>query len=220
MFTRLFSAFLLVISLVSTATAQTETGSVQFNFLKVEGLMVGTGFALDDDYEQQAGRPIQPRLKMILPFAKGEFQIIVDNQPSGGAVKIFFATNDRVLIDSVHIIDATVPMGPIKDRLRQFAGLLKDNAYPASVENMADPKLIALRDYQMGKYAAVELVATYTDPATGPMYLRILGVPHPDKAESIFIIMNINAKLVPLNDVAELPTTLSGRAVDSITFTQ
>lgn len=220
MIIRLVSAFVIATSLAFPATAQTETGSVQFNFLKVEGLTVGTGFALDDEYEQQAGRPVPPRLKMTLPTDKEHYQIIVDNQPSGGAVKIFFATHDRVLIDSLHIIDAKIPMGPIKERLTRFAGLLKDQGYPMAVENMENPKLIALRDYQMGRYAAVELIATYTDPNTGPMYLRILGVPHPEKAESIFIMININASLVPLNDVAELPNTLSGRAVDTIRFTE
>ena len=71
----------------------------------------------------------------------------------------------------------------------------------------------------MGNYASVELIATNTDPALGLMYLRILGVPHPEKSEGIFIIININANLEPLDDLDQFSQTLSGRAVNSIKFT-
>ena len=212
-------AFLIGLLFATTALAQSESASIQFNFLNIEGFSGGTRFVLDDAYEQNAGRPIPARLELIVPMANDYYRVLLDNQPSGGMVKIAFATKDRVLIDSVHIIGATIPMGPIKDRLTQFAGLMRDTAFPASVQGMGNPKLLGLRDYQMGAYPAVELVGTYVDPNLGPMYLRILGVPHPQKAESIFIIMNINASLEPLENISDLPKTLSGRTVSSVKFT-
>jgi len=213
-------ALLLAGTLAQGALAQSTAPTFEFNFLKIEGLIIGAPFALDDAYEKAAGRAIPTRLKMIIPTAKDTYRILVDNQPSGGMVKINFATPDQTLIDSVHIIDATIPMQAMDKRLAQFAGLLKDSVYPISVDGMADAKLLALRNQQMGKYATVELIATYTDPEIGPMYLRILGVPHPDKAESIFIIINVNAQLEPLDNLDQFAQTLSGKTVNSITFTQ
>ncbi len=220
----LVSLFLTTLALpvsVLSVAAQDQNGaaSIQFNFLKVDGLVVGKKLALDDAYEQAAGRPIPTRLEMIIPTARDKFFVGLETRPAGGLVKINFGTLDKAFVDSVHIIDASVALGPLQDRLASFAALLRNQALPAAVADMQDAKLVALRNYQMGRYPAVELVATYTDPAIGPMYLRIVGVPHPTKAESIVIVININATLVPLQDISQLPDTLSGRTIRTIRFT-
>ncbi len=193
--------------------------SITFDFFSVRGLRIGIPFALDDAYEQEVGRPIPARLKLVLPKGDGSYRVLVDKDPGGAMVKFNFATRDLQLIDNLQIVNATIATGPIDDRLQAMARLIKDQAYPISVRGYSSPKLIGLGKYRVGDLPAVLLVATYTDPANGPMFLRIVGLPHPDKPESIVVVTNTVASKVPVKTVSELEKSLSGRALASIRFT-
>ncbi len=200
--------------------AQSDGAAIQFDFFKVEGLQIGIPFRLDDAYEQDVGRPIPARLKLILPKGDGSYRILVDKDPGGAMVKFNFATQDVALIENLQIVNATIPMGPVDDRLQAIARMMKEQAYPISVQGYESPKLIGLGKYQVGDLPAVQLVATYIDPANGPMFLRIVGVPHPEKpGRSIVVVTNTVAKLVPVTKVSQLETSLAGRTLSSIRFT-
>ena len=104
---------------------------------------------------------------------------------------------------------------PPRTRVAIAAQVLQEQLYPRAVEGFEEPRMLAVEQIDFGDVTGVHLIATYTDPAIGPMLLRLTAMLHPDQPESYVTISNINLDLVPVEDGDTLAATLTGRLLDS-----
>ena len=87
-----------------------------------------------------------------------------------------------------------------------------------AVANYPQHKYIGWRDIKVGELDAIEVLGEYIDPDWGHMYLRMVGFPNPDAAESVFAVSNISSKLTPITDAEEFPRTRSGVTIGQFKF--
>lgn len=219
------AAVLAVAMGVSPAFAQSTAPSVEFNLFSYQGAYLNKVFTFDEAYTEKYGIPVPVPFQVQIPI-RDDIELIADGKPAGGIVKFTFATKDaagRKFVENVHIIDATFPIptgveNPVQARLQETGRALVQSGLPSALKGFADVKLIGTRETLINGIPAVELVATYTDPSTGPMALQMMGLPHPDRAESYFVLHNINRSLVPITGPDMLPETLGGRVLASFTY--
>jgi len=205
--------------------AQSQDASFSFNLFSYEGAYLNRIFRFNADYTAKYNIPIDVPFALQIPV-RSDVEVIADGRPSGGIVKFTFATKDpsgRKFIENFHVIDASfpIPLGssdPMPIRLQSAAKALTQSAYPSAVQGFTDAKIISTLEIAVNGMRAVELLGTYTDPSNGPMVLQLVAIPHPDRAESYFILHNINRTLVPMSGPEQLPETLGGRVLDSFTY--
>ncbi len=215
-----------VIALLSvTPVAQAQEPSVSFNLFSFEGAYLNRIFRFNADYSAKYNIPIEVPFALQIPV-RNDVELIADGRPSGGIVKFTFATKDpsgRKFIENFHVVDASFPIpedgnDPMPIRLRTAAKALTQSAFPSAVQGFTDAKIISTREITVNGMRAAEVLGTYTDPASGPMVLQLVAIPHPERAESYFILHNINRTLVPMSGPEQLPETLGGRVLDSFTY--
>ena len=205
--------------------AQSQDASLSFNLFSYEGAYLNRIFRFNADYTAKYNIPIDVPFALQIPI-RDDVELIADGRPSGGIVKFTFATKDpsgRKFIENFHVIDASFPIpqdsdDPMPIRLQSAAKALTQSAYPAAVQGFTDAKIISTLEIAVNGMRAVELLGTYTDPSNGPMVLQLVAIPHPARAESYFVLHNINRTLVPVNGPEQLPETLGGRVLDSFTY--
>lgn len=218
-------AGLAVFAMGTPALAQEYAASVEFNLLTFEGAYLSKVFTFDAAYTENYGIPVSVPFRIAVPTRTG-VDLIADGRPNGGLVKFTFATDEgeaRQFIENFHVITASFPIptdheDPVGERIRVVAGLLAEQAFPAAVQGFGDPKILALGPISIGETDAVELVGQYGDPSLGPMLVRIVAFPHPTRAESYFVINNINRTLVPATNNEDLANSLGGRTFQSFTY--
>ena len=219
-------AVITVFSLLGLApAAQSQDASLSFNLFSYEGAYLNKIFRFNADYTAKYNIPIDVPFALQIPIRK-DVELIADGRPSGGIVKFTFATKDpsgRQFIENFHVVDASFPIpqdssDPMPVRLRTAAKALTQSAYPSAVQGFTDAKIISTREIAVNGMRAAELLGTYTDPSNGPMVLQLVAIPHPDRAESYFILHNISRTLVPMSGPEQLPETLGGRVLDSFTY--
>jgi hypothetical protein len=219
-------AVITVFSLLGLApAAKSQDASLSFNLFSYEGAYLNKIFRFNADYTAKYNIPIDVPFALQIPIRK-DVELIADGRPSGGIVKFTFATKDpsgRKFIENFHVVDASFPIpqdssDPMPVRLRTAAKALTQSAYPSAVQGFADAKIISTLEIAVNGMRAVELLGTYTDPSNGPMVLQLVAIPHPDRAESYFILHNISRTLVPMSGPEQLPETLGGRVLDSFTY--
>lgn len=221
-----FNIVIAVVALLGFApSAQSQDTSVSFNLFSYEGAYLNRIFRFDADYTAKYNIPIDVPFALQIPI-RDDVELIADGRPSGGIVKFTFATKDpsgRKFIENFHVVGASFPIpqdsdDPMPIRLRTAAKALTQSAYPSAIQGFTDAKIISTQEIAVNGMRAVELLGTYTDPSNGPMVLQLVAIPHPARAESYFILHNINRTLVPVSGPEQLPGTLGGRVLDSFTY--
>lgn len=221
---RIFLAFMLAIAgLTGSATAQVS-GSVTFNPFELEGLTTSRVFLFDEIYSQQYGIPVPVPFTVSVPN-HDEIELIADGQPDGGAfVKFTFATGEpRQFVENIQVVTATIPMAedaedPQAARLQMSVSLLQDRIFPVAVQGFDNPEILAIEIFEFEGYMGVHLIGRYTDPAIGPMLLRLTAHPNPDRPESYLTVANINLALVPVTDGDTLRRSLSSQVANGLTY--
>ena len=70
-----------------------------------------------------------------------------------------------------------------------------------------------------GCVPAIEVFGRYIDPANGVIYLRIVGIPHPDSPHGLYMVANIARARLPLDNPDQLATrTRSGAALKTFKY--
>lgn len=212
-----------LVALTGTAQAQVS-GSVEFNLFEMEGASANRIFLFDQGYEDQNDIPVPTPFSLAVPM-QDQIELIADGQPDGGAFARFtFATGDpRVFVENIQIITATLPFLPEQDdpdsaRLDMSVAVLRDRIFPVAVQGFDDPEILAIEIYDFDGYSGVHLIGRYTDPAIGPMLLRLTAHPNPDQPQSYLTVANINLALVPVTDGETLRASLSSRVANSLNY--
>lgn len=221
---RIFLAFILAISgLAGSASAQVS-GSVEFNLFNLQDATTNRVFLFDDGYAQQFGIDVPAPFSLSVPN-QDQVELIAEGQPDGGAfVRLTFATGEpRQFVENIQVVTATIPMAeeaesPQDLRLQLSANLLQEQVFPVAVEGFEDAEILAIEVFEFEGHMGVHLVGRYTDPAIGPMLLRLTAHPNPDSPASYLTVSNINLSLVPVTDGDTLRRSLSSRVANGLTY--
>lgn len=212
-----------LLTLTGPAWAQ-GSASVDFNLFDLQGASVNRVFLFDDAYAQQYGIPVPVPFSVSVP-ARDEIELIADGTPDGGAfVKFTFATGDpRQFVENIQVVTATIPMAedaedPQDARLQMAVSVLRDRVYPVAVRGFDAPEILAIEIFEFEGYMGVHLIGRYTDPAIGPMLLRLTAHPNPTRPESYLTVANINLALVPVTDGETLRRSLSSQVANGLTY--
>ena len=200
------------------ATAQSTAPSVEFNVLKVEGLVTGARYKVDAAYADKYARPVASPFEFIVPLGDGFINAVEDITSVGPYVKIHFATPERVPIENIQFIPMTLPLMDPAERLKLLAKLMAEQAYPQSTAGQMGNKIEVLRGIEFGPYKAVELVARYTDPTYGLSYIRMIGIPHPERAESVYAVINVIEQQRPIKTMDDFQAAQTGRALSTFRY--
>ena len=209
-------------ALALAGAASAQEASVEFNLFSYEGAYRAQDFHFDARYTERFGIEVPVPFSVSVP-ERGDVALIADGQPDGGAfVKFTFATDTepRQFLENIQVVTVSIPMAeeaeePLRTRVAIAAQVLQERLYPRAVEGFEEPRMLAVEQIDFGDVTGVHLIATYTDPAIGPMLLRLTAMLHPDQPESYVTISNINLDLVPVEDGDTLAATLTGRLLDS-----
>lgn len=204
-----------LLGLPATAALGQETGgSITFNLLSIEGLVVGTTVTIDADFGAEHGIAVPAAFSVLIPTAD-DVRELMDPAPKPGNAfaKISFATEELVLIENIQFVPFTVPGEEMQARLQQTAELMAGPAFQAATEGYAEPVRIGVRETTAGEHPAIEVIGTYQDPDLGLMYLRIVGIPNPNGPDSVFAVANVVAALEPLPSPDDFPRTRGGAAL-------
>ena len=220
---KILAGVALLLTLTGTAWAQ-SSASVEFNLFDLQGASVNRVFLFDDGYSQQYGIPVPVPFTVSVPN-RNEIELIADGTPDGGAfVKFTFATGEpRQFVENIQVITATIPMAedaedPQAARLQMSVSLLQDRVYPIAVQGFDNPEILAIEIFEFEGYSGVHLIGRYTDPAVGPMLLRLTAHPNPTRPESYLTVANINLALVPVTDGETLRRSLSSQVANGLTY--
>jgi hypothetical protein len=193
--------------------------SVDFSLFSVRNPVVGKRVSVDAAFAEKHGMDVPAPFSVIIP-ASHDFLTVAAFGPGGDTyMKISFATPDRQLIDNLRIVSMTAPLGEPENRLNMTAGLLAEQGFDLAVQGFADAERHTVRKIRVGRYDAVEVIGTYTDPALGPMFVRLVGIPNPESRFSVFAITNVVAQRTKIADGDDLTEkTRSGRALTTFRY--
>ena len=184
---------------------------VKFNLLSVEGLVVGTTVRVDSAFGAKHGVKVSSPFEVVVPKTPGVVALMdAAPKPGDSFVKFNFGTEDRKLVENIQFVPMTLPLEPGEQRLKLLAKILAEKAFPQAVEKAVESKRLSVRRVDINGIASVEVVGLWKSETEGQMYLRIVGMPHPHKPESVFAVANIVAarEAVPTPD--DLPRTRGG----------
>lgn len=202
--------------------AQETAPTIEFNVLKVEGLVTGARFKVDAEYGEKYARPVASPFDFIVPLGDDFINLVEDITSDGPFVKIHFATPDRAPMENIQMIPMTLPLPPEgvapEERLKLLAKLISEQAYPQSTAGQMGSKIEVLRGVELGPYKGIELVARYADPTFGGTFLRIVGIPHPERPESVYAVINVISQQVPIQNLEDFQATQTGRALSTFRY--
>jgi len=205
-----------------TAPAQSDTPSIKFNILTVEGLVVGARVKVDAAYGDKYDRPVPSPFEFIVPTGDDFINVVEPITNEGPYMKIHFATPDRVPMENIQLIPMTLPLPPADvdpaERLKLLAKMISEQAYPQSTAGQMGSKIEVLRGIELGQHRGVELIARYTDPTYGGTFLRIVGLPHPERPESVYAVINVISQQVPIQNLDDFQATQTGRALSTLRY--
>jgi hypothetical protein len=194
--------------------AQENSPSVTFNLFSVEGLVVGDTYSIDAAFGEQHGVSVPAPFRFLVPREDGVTPLFqAPNGSDGMLIKVNFATEDRQLIENMRFVTMTLPLGDGADRLTVLARLLANDGFNQAVATYPENEYIGAREIKIGDYDAVEVVGKYIEPQLGLMYLRLVGIPNPGGAASIYAVINVVASRVELQSIDDLARTRSGTAL-------
>ena len=204
-------AIFLMAQIPGIAVAQENATSFKFSLFSIEGLVVGDTYSIDANFGERNGISVPVPFKFLAPREDG-IEVILEppSEGSGELIKVNFVTEDRQLIENMRLVNMRLPLGPRDERLTILARLLANNGFNQAVAGFEESEFIGVRETKIGDYEAVEAIGKYVDPDLGLMYVRLVGIPNPDRPESIFAIANIVASRVDLENLDDLARTRTG----------
>ena len=206
---------------LGAALAQNDQPTVKFNFFEIEDghLVVGKSFKIDAEFGAAHDKMVKAPFRFIAPTSD---DVLVQQQPTPGSdslVKIAYGTLDRQFIENFQFSTLTVPLGAEDERLNTVAGLLANQGFAMVVEPYKESTRDGVRKIMVGDYSAVEVFGRYVDPANGLMYARLVGILNPNSTHGVFMVANIAAARLPLDNPDQLATkTRSGAALKTFKY--
>lgn len=197
------------------ASAQTVT----FTLLDIQGLVIGSKVTIDAAYGEKHGVTVASPFSILVP-TDDRIDLYVEYASEGKATyyKVSFVTKDEQLIENVQFVPMTIGMGDPEARRASLVRLLTEQVYPTAIAPYPQNKYLGWRDYKVAGMDGIEVLGEYVDPQWGHMYLRVVGYLNPKSDKSVFAVSNISAKLTPIADADEFPSTRSGVTIGQLEF--
>lgn len=194
--------------------AQEAGGSITFNLLSVEGLVVGTTVTIDADFGAENDVSVPAPFSFLVPTEDGVRELVDPAPKPGDAfVKINFATDDLELIENLQFVPLTLPMTAPEERLQTLAQLLAEDGFTMAVAGYENYTRDIVRLTTVGDYQGVEVIGRVDSPDLGLIYIRLVGIPNPDAPDSVFTIANVVAARQLLPSPDDFPQTRGGTAL-------
>ena len=216
------AALFLAAGLCTPAAAQqvTAEGSVKFNLLSVEGLVVGTTLKVDADFAARHNVDVPAPFSILVPLADDVLELVdyMPEGPNGPFLKLNFATEDRKLIENIQFVRMTIAPGSAEERLNALAGLLANDVFGRATASYTESVRDIVRKTKVGDLDGVEVIGRYKDPNLGLMYLRIVGVYGSEAPHGVVSIANVVAAIQELPTPDDFPRTRGGVAIKQFRF--
>jgi len=182
-------------------------------------LLINIGYALKFDV------PVPEPFSIRVPEIDGLLSAPqTAEDPSVGLFKVSFAGRDRdapddiFLVENIEFFNISAPLGDLDARIMTLGKSLNDQFFPALTRGFDDANIISGRAIKIGPYDAVEIIGTYMDPQNGESALRLVGILHPESADSVLAISNIVTKYYVLTNPGDLAMTASGTLLQSFEY--
>jgi len=212
-------AALVFSSATAAVPAQEAGGSITFNLLSVEGLVVGTTMTIDADFGTEHDVAVPAPFSFLVPTAD-DVRELVDPAPKPGdaLVKINFATDDLELIENLQFVPMTLPMTAPEERLQALAQLLAEDGFSMAVAGYENYTRDIVRLTEIGDYQGVEVIGRVDSPDLGLIYIRLVGIPNPAGPDGVFAIANVVAARQLLPSPDDFPQTRGGTALKNFRY--
>jgi hypothetical protein len=208
-----------VVALMGCMSALPAAAEEKFNLLSIEGLVVGTTVRIDSAFAAKHGVTVASPFQVLVPKPTDELTLM-DPAPKPGSslVKFNFATKDRKLIENIQFVPMTLPLGPEEQRLKLLAKLLAGQAFPSAVAKAVESKRLGVRKVDINGIASVEVVGFWQSATEGKMYIRIVGIPHPRRPQSVFTVANVVAARQDVPTANDMPRTRGGTVLRNFKY--
>ncbi len=214
------AALFLAAGFAAHAQETAVEGSVKFNLLSIEGLVIGKTLRVDDDYGAEHGIEVPRPFSILVPTADDVLELadFAPEGPGGPYVKINFATEDRQLIENIQFVGMVIPMDAPETRMEKLAGLMANNVFDSVTGNSPRRVRDLVRQVEISGLPAVEVIGRYEEPELGLMFLRIVGIPDPDGPHGVFSVANVVAARQELPAPDDFPRTRGGATLRHFEF--
>ncbi len=215
----LFTKFLLAATLLSPlqVAAQSEGPSVTFSPLVIDGLTIGRRLVVDDAFAAKYNIAVPRAFEIVYPTSDDR-KMFFDPAPGGtGIVKVTFTTLEEQVRSNIQIVPFTLDMAPMEDRLQGARNLLQQ-ALETSIPDLERSEVLVLQTFEVGPYAAIEVVAKYDGGADGLIILRVVAIPDPDSVNGLLVVMNTVVKNNEMEQIVDILEFEAAQALNSIRF--
>ena len=158
-----------------------------------------------------------------VPLAREDgpsFGVLIDEPAGdGGMVTFTFQTPEGALIEAVNLSTAIIPQGNDTPRRQEmFGALMRNEVLPAIQAALPGATSDGLRPIEVGGLPAIEMLGRAEHPEHGPIRWRLVGIPNPDAAESVYAFVQVATDRLPLPASDDFARSLSGRLLSSLQF--
>jgi hypothetical protein len=134
-------------------------------------------------------------------------------------VTFTFHTPQNALIEAVNLSTAVIPLEEERQRrLEIFGALMRQTALPAIKAALPGATSDGLRPIEVAGLPAIEMLGNADHPEHGPIRWRLVGIPNPEAAESIYAFVQVATDQLPLPASDDFARSLSGRLLTSLQF--
>lgn len=206
-------AAVLAVGFTSMVAAQT----VQLNAVAAEGVVVGHRYVLDAEFAAEHNIAVPAPFEFIAPSSE-DYQLFSLKAPGGtGIIKVFFVAAGEQTLSNIQFLPMTVTNTDMQAQLDGLRSLL-EQAFNASVPDMDNAALDAVRITSIGELPALEAIGRYADGDNNLVVLRIVAIPNPEGVDGVIAIINAVTKNRPMQSVEEVMTIEASRALGTFRF--
>jgi hypothetical protein len=204
---------------IAPAVAGQPQKEKQYRLLPKEGVASSRVIRIDKAYGEKFGADIKAPFEFSVPVSPG-IQELANPAPKPGTaiLKLNFASMDKKLIENIQFQPLVLPLAPPEDRLKMLARILATEVFPQAVKGAVSSRRLAVRRVIVNGVAGAEVLGFWESATEGRMLMRIVGIPHPKKADGIFTVANIVAKRLVVPTPDDLPRTRTGAVLRYFRF--
>ena len=180
-------------------------GKIEFNVLRIDGLVIGKKIAIDEEFARKYKIEVKAPFEFIVPKETGVKIFAAFPPETGGEwTKISFATEDKKLIENLRFTSLTVPLGEESQRVAILQDLLVKKGMPKALKGYPKTKILGARPMKIKDLAGVEAIAAYEDPDVGLMFVWMVGILNPKSPNGVMAIVQINPKKSQVTQPADI----------------
>ena len=213
-------AFMLAFVLPAAGPVASAETIAPLDHKVISARVAGRALRIDGTRNDAAGAVSPaPPFQLVVPTDRdGTWGARLAKSPKNTLARVIFTMPDGAFVENIGFFSATLPFSGTEARLERFATLLNFNVVPILLKQFPDGQKSGIRKTRVGPYEAVEIFGGYTHPDYGPMQWRLVGIPHPDRRDSIYTLSQIALRSMPLPSVDDFGHSLWGMTLESMRY--